>query len=281
LAGCIISIPTPGTSRGLENIPADDTGPWTNRKPTEMERVLARSDFSVDLIRFSDMRRPRTMETPTPDQLIQFYEPDTLLRGVTVQVPAMLEKYMVYRPRMTKNYAVEVELKKLNTNILTGTFWSGSWGRYAVDVEVGVLARRPDSRVVVSKTYRLTHTMTRKSYNGYAPSAERDRAMLYDLTEDTLRDVASQIQWDIRQTDARFWNLRTDEKAREKAALESLAAPAPVVNAKPSDVLLPVPAAPRPDVPNTIPAGAMDETMPVSTTTFPPEPVMDPDRMSI
>ncbi len=209
LAGCIIEIPTPtlDVSKGIDKVPLDETGSWTYRDPTEKELLLARSDFSVEIVRFTDSRRPRSMVLETNDQMIYQYDPDTLMAGVTTNVPGILGKYLSYRPRMPKHYKVEVDVRKLVTNIQTGTFWSGHWGRYHVAFEVDVIARRPDSSVVLKRTYRFDETQKREDYNGRGPTKERDRARMFDLTESILRKTAEQIGWELRMRDARKWKV--------------------------------------------------------------------------
>lgn len=224
-------------------IPVDETGPWTSRGPTQKEVILAKSDFSVDIVRFTDVRRPRSMEVDTPDQIISFYDPDVLMQGVSVQVPALLNKYLAYRPKKAKHYKVEMDLHKLRTTIKTGTFWSGSWGRYDVDMELRALARRPDSKAVWAKTYRIHLDQPRESLNGYAPSKERDRARMFDLTETVMRNAAEQIGWDIRQRDARTWDIEKEqqEKARIAAIAPVTQGLPPVVQAEVVSGAMPLP----------------------------------------
>lgn len=207
LAGCIVEIPTPSLniSNGIDKQPIDETGSWTYRDPTEKELLLARSDFSVEVVRFTDSRRPRSMQLETRDQMIYQYDPDSLMGGVSTNVPAILGKYLSYRPKMPKHYKVEMDVRKLVTNIKTGTFWSGHWGRYHVAFEVSVIARRPDSTVALQKTYRYDEMQPRQDYDGRGPSKERDRARMVDLTESILRKTAEQIGWELRMRDARAW----------------------------------------------------------------------------
>jgi hypothetical protein len=207
LGGCIFEIPTPtlDLSKGNDRMPVDETGPWTYRDPTEKELLLARSDFSVEIIRFTDSRRPRSMELSGGDQMIYNYDPDVLLGGTTYQVPGMLGKYLSYRPKMPKHYKVEIDLKRLNTVIKAGTFWSGSWGRYHVDYVIDVIARRPDSTIALKKTFTYSVDQPREDTNGRGPTKERDRARMFDLTESMLRKGAEDIGWNLRMRDARIW----------------------------------------------------------------------------
>ncbi|RYG58965.1 MAG: hypothetical protein EON60_11840 [Alphaproteobacteria bacterium] len=206
LSACV-DMPGLNVSKGTDSLPMDETGEWTYRDPSEKELLLARSDFSVEMVRFTDSRRPRSMELQSDDQMIYQYDPDTLMGGVSYNVPAILGKYLSYRPRMPKNYKVEVELKRLTTVIKAGTLWSGSWGRYNVDLEVTMIARRPDSTVVARKSFRYNKDQRREDFNGRGPTKERDRTRMYDLTETLLRKAAEDIGWEIRQRDARRWHV--------------------------------------------------------------------------
>lgn len=212
LGGCLGNTSRVTTSP-LDIVPVDETGQWTNYAVTQKEALLAKSDFSVDIIRFTDLRRPRSLEIENPDQLVAYYEPDTLLHGVSTQVPALLNKYLAYRPKKEKHYKVEITLKRMKTLIETGTFWSGTWGRYVTDVDLEVVVRRPDSRVVLAKHYLAYKEQPRKGEGGYGPSKERDRSRLFDLTETSLREISTNIGWDIRQLDARHWNVAKDKPA--------------------------------------------------------------------
>lgn len=242
-------------STGRESMPLDETGPWTNRTPTEKELLLARSDFSVELVRVTDARYPRSMEALSRDQVIYQYDPDTLLGGVSTQVPAILGKYLSYRPKQPKHYKVEIEIKKLRTDILTGTFWSGFWGRYHADLELRVIARHPDSTVAVQRIYTLQEEQERQDYDGRGPSKERDRARMYDLVESLIRKSAEDIGWDIRQRDARRW------KAPAPQSIPTRLNQPPVDRASGTPNADTVPATLGP-----LPTGAQDEMAPVQDT---------------
>ena len=207
LGGCVIEVPNPleaFETRG-HTLPLDETGPWTNNPPTEKELIVARSNFSTEIVRFTDARRPRSMELHSSDQLIYEYAPDNLIGGTNYQIPALMGKFLSYKPKQTKHYMVELELKRLETVIKTGTFWSGSFGRYSANMELQATVRRPDSQVVLMRTYRYDPTQPREDYNGRGPTKERDRARMYDLVETMMREAAQDINWDIRQRDARHW----------------------------------------------------------------------------
>jgi hypothetical protein len=191
----------------------DEKGPWDSRSPTPNEQAFSRSDFSLEVVRFSDARAPESLDAAdAPDTYIYRYDPDRLMRGVSVQVPMLMEKYMGFKARLPKHYMVELELRRLHTDILTGTFLSGSGGRYHVDVEVVATARRAtDSRVGLRRFYRLELEEKRGLGQGRGPTMEQDRNAVYDLAEEALRRISSRISRELLGADARRWNVKTDK----------------------------------------------------------------------
>ncbi|RYG59166.1 MAG: hypothetical protein EON60_11225 [Alphaproteobacteria bacterium] len=279
LSACVES-PFSGVSKGYDSMPMDETGEWTFRDPTEKELLLARSDFSVEMVRFTDSRRPRSMELQSDDEMIYQYDPDTLMGGVSYNVPAILGKYLSYRPRMPKNYKVEVELKRLTTVIKTGTLLSGSWGRYSVDLEVMMTARRPDSTVVARKAFTYNKEQGREDFNGRGPTRERDRARMYDLTETLLRKAAEDISWEIRQRDARRWKVAEPQSIPTRLNMPPIDAASGTANADDMPRLTPtLPGAEPVIVPGTPADTWVDGPMPEDSGTpapdVMPEVIMD------
>lgn len=233
LGACYLPLPGPSVSELLEGgtagdygFPADDTNSWVNSGPTAKEQRLAVSDFSVELIRFTDARRARSMEMESPDKRIYEYDPDTLLQGVSFQVPAIIEKYLCYRPRKTKHYKAEIELTRLNTVIKTGDTLSGSWGRYSVTMDLNVLVRRADdSSVIMKRSITLSEEQKRLDVGGRGPSKEMDRMRMYDLTEVMLRKAAERIGWYILDQDSRRWNTKPTDPLQPVDIHEATASP--------------------------------------------------------
>lgn len=186
--------------------PHDETGPWADKGTSRKETLVARDDFSIELVRFTDARRPRSLERGPDEQAMDTYDPDDLLAGVSTRLPALYEKYLTYKPRNPKNYKVELELRELRTEVLNGNFWSGPFGRYTVRLEIEATARRPDSTVVLRRGYRFEDTHKRKTYNGRSPTLAMDEARLIDLVDVAVRTTARNFAYDIRQTDSRRWN---------------------------------------------------------------------------
>jgi hypothetical protein len=185
--------------------PADETGPWGYKGTSRKETLVARDDFSIELVRFTDARRPRSLERGPTEQIMDVYDPDDLLAGVNTRLPALYEKYLTYKPRSAKNYKVEIELRELRTEVLNGDFWHGPFGRYKVKMEMEATARRPDSQVVLRRGYRFEDVQKRKTYTGRSPSVEMDEARLIDLVDAAVRTTAKNFAYDIRQTDAKHW----------------------------------------------------------------------------
>lgn len=184
---------------------------YTHREATRQEQLIAASDFSVELVRFEDARYPRSTAFTAPDEIIYEYEPDELMQGVTYRVPVLMNKYLTYRPKMDKHYRVEMELMTLQTRIATGDFKAGHFGRYKANIEARMIVRRPDSRVVLNRVYRLTYDQPRDSFNGRSPSKEMDRGRMYDITEGLFRRLSEETAWDIRRFDAKFWHPEREQ----------------------------------------------------------------------
>jgi hypothetical protein len=194
-----------GLTRQSDFSPPMEGGVTTRLKAREREMLVARDDFSVELVRFTDARRPRSLARSPAEQTMDVYDPDTLLGGVSTRLPAMYEKYLAYKPKTPKHYKVEIELTKLHTEVRNGDFWSGRFGRYAVVLELEAQARRPDSSVVLRKVYRFTEAQRRQTFNGRSPTLGMDESRLVDLVDAAVRKTAMDFAWDIRQNDARKW----------------------------------------------------------------------------
>jgi hypothetical protein len=190
--------------------PYEGTG-LNEREPTEKEKLYGRGDYSVELVRFEDLRRPRSLAATAGDDVIYEYEPDELLQGVTYKVPVLMNKYMTWRPKQQKHYKAEMQLRKLHTRVMTGRLWSGNFGRYTVEVEAHVVVRRPDSRVAVNRSYTFELQQKRTTSNGRSPSKEMDRARQYEITEDAFRRLAEAVVYDIRRLDSRRWDVSDEE----------------------------------------------------------------------
>ncbi|MBI1309340.1 MAG: hypothetical protein GC129_05805 [Proteobacteria bacterium] len=182
-----------------------EAGPWNDIAPTGKEKALIHSDFSMEIVRFSDDRPPRLTAQDQPDRYQYRYEPDELLHGVTAHMPAMFDMYMSYRPKMPKDYKVELTLKNLESDVLVGSFWSGPQGRYRAAIHVGVLVRRSDSTVALRKDYWLDLVQRRLNADRRGPTKEEDAQALYSMLDAITRSIAADIAWDIKTGDARHW----------------------------------------------------------------------------
>ncbi|MFZ2587263.1 MAG: hypothetical protein WAZ18_03995 [Alphaproteobacteria bacterium] len=215
------------TVRDATELPPYEGLGYTHREPTVQERILSASDFSVELVRFEDARYPRSTAFTAPDEVLYEYEPDELMQGITYRVPVLMNKYMAYRPVMPKHYKVEMELLTFQTRIIGGDWKSGRFGRYFTRVEARMVARRPDSRVVLNRVYRFNIEQTRDTFNGRSPTKEMDRGRMYDLGEALIRRLAEESAWDIRRFDAMRWDLERENLAKEQAG---------EVNIRPSNI---------------------------------------------
>ena len=224
LGGCV-TIDWPAFGRDTaEAYPNYEGLGYKRRGWTQREQLLSRADFSVDVVRVSDERRPRNLQALPDDALIYQYEPDELLGGVTYRLPVLLNKYLAYRPKKPKHYLAEFEVVELRTVIAPGTFWAGGLGRYQTTLTMAVLVRRPDSRVAIRKVYSVELETPRQSFDGRSPSVEMDRGRMYDMAEDAVRLISEKVGWDIRQLDARYWRVTEDAPPPPPVRIERVGA---------------------------------------------------------
>lgn len=228
--------------------PLDEKGPWDSRYPTANEIAFAHSDFSLEVIRFTDARQPEVFDyRAEPDRYIYRYDPDVLLRGVSSQVPAIMEMYMGFKARKPKHYMVELELRKLHTDILTGTFLSGSGGRYHVEAQVVATARRAtDSSVALRHFYRIDLEQKRGLGQGRGPTSDQDQNAVYGLTEEVLRRISSRISRELLGGDARHWDIAQDQPVPHDARLRVVRDVTSPADFRPSPVSYTLPPVPTP-----------------------------------
>lgn len=175
--------------------------------------LVAKSDFSMEVVRFTDSRRPRSLERGPEEQAMDVYDPETVLHGVSTRLPALYEKYLAYKPKQPlKHYKIEFDVLDLRTEVLNGNFWSGRFGRYAIALEIEAIVRRPDSSVILRRVYKVEDGQHRKTYDGRSPSQAMDETRLTALVDAAVRKTAMDLAWDIRQVDARTWHPEREVK---------------------------------------------------------------------
>lgn len=186
-------------------MPPHESGEWIDGTPREREMLVAKTDFSMEVVRFTDIRRPRSMNIAPKEQFIDVYDPENVLQGISTRMPMLYEKYLAYKPKQLKHYKVEFDLLDLRTEILNGNFWSGRFGRYAIALELEATVRRPDSSVVLRRVYKVQDEQPRRSGDGYSPSQKMDEVRLMALVDAAVRKTSMDLAWDVRQLDARRW----------------------------------------------------------------------------
>ena len=204
-------------------------GPWSSPQtpPNAKELQLARAPFSVQLTRYADARLPESLAATTPEQRYYDYNPEELLQGSQVFIPATLEKYLAYRPHMPSHYHVETELRRLTTLIKKGTLFSGSWGRYAVDMEMLVTIRHPGrSAIITQRIFNANLEQPRPGNNGRSPTKEADRAAMVALSNQAVRTIAQNIGATIYRYNANL--LREKTPAEQQAAEKTRFKPTPM-----------------------------------------------------
>lgn len=206
-----------------------DENPFTNGSAKSKANILAKEDYTLEIIRFEDRRAARAAALDVTDDVIYEYEPDTLLGGVAHRLPVLFSKHFGYGLNKPNTLLVEMDVQKLKTLIKTGTFSSGTFGRYIVDLEIDVTVRDTDSLILLVDTYRQNFELTRKSFNGRSPSAEMDRSRAYQMVDEAVRRMAEEVALDAKPEFKkaqrnRKQQARNFERAQRKAAEEALKA---------------------------------------------------------
>lgn len=208
LAGCSDTESTQVLPRGVSYVPIQESSQWMDLDPTSRERALAKGDFSLELISFTDGRQVPNANGPIAAEDISYnYDPDLILQGVKAQVPAMIQSYLPRPPHAPKAYKLEIELLRLRTYVRTGTLFTGEWGSYVTEVEVDARVRRADSTVVLQRHYRMNLHKRRSSTHGRGPTGERDRSEIFHLVDRSFRKIAENIGWEIRTGDDWEWKI--------------------------------------------------------------------------
>lgn len=167
-------------------------------EPNRRDELLAQDNFSIDLVRFEDVRNPRSLVDDPNDDIIYEYNPDQLVNGVKYRFPVVLQKHMMFGERKEKRYMVEFELEVLKTVIKTGKLYSGPYGSFLIEIKGNAIARRPDSTVIMNEPVQVILDKRRESHNGRNPSAELDRKRMYELFDEATRHLARDIAWRVR-----------------------------------------------------------------------------------
>jgi|GEM_PF-2459831 len=203
-----------------------DENPFTNGSAKSKANVLAKENYTLDIIRFDDRRTARAAARDVTDDVIYEYEPDTLLGGVAHRLPVLFSQHFGYGLNKPNTLLVEMDVQKLKTLIKTGTFTSGNFGRYIVDLEIDITVRDTNSAILLVDTYRENFELRRKSFNGRPPSAEMDRSRTYQMVDEAVRRMAERVALDVKPEfkkaqAKRKQEARNFERAQRKATKEA------------------------------------------------------------
>ena len=169
---------------------------------TQRLKILKGVDFSVELLTFNDNRLPESF-VPNPEQTTHWeYEPDKLLGGVKLRIPALMRAALNFNPQQVtaseRQFLAEIDLRMLRTNILTGTFTSGPYGRYNVEVQADVVVRDRASRAVLNQPFRVVLQKNRPAYRGGQTPAKVDEARMMKLADSAIQTLATDIAWALK-----------------------------------------------------------------------------------
>lgn len=193
-----------GVSGCVTSYKAPEENPFEGEQTT-IPKYLEKLDFTMDIIRFEDRRRARSIPKDPTGNVIYEYDADQLLSGVSHRLPVLFSKHFGYGLVKPNTLLVEIDLQKLKTSIKTGTISTGKFGRYFIDLEADITVRDTDSSVLNTETYKQTFDLKRTSFDGRSPSSEMDRSRMYQVVEEAVRRMVADV---VKDTKPRFRKAR-------------------------------------------------------------------------
>ena len=170
-----------------------------SRNDLAKARSLAKMPYSFELVRFHDRRTPQERSSMVEEGVIYEYTPDQLMRGVESYMGSSLKRFLTFGPQKEEVFKMEYELRRLRTYIGSGSFVSGMFGKYRAIMEVDVIARDEDSRVIFKDTVKLEADESRRSDAGRHPSAQKDSQEMEGLIRRLTRKLAIHSAWKVRK----------------------------------------------------------------------------------
>ena len=188
-----------GQDKGVEYGVALDSDNLIYRDTGAKIGALKRSNFTIDLIRFTDARIPENFENMVSDEVIYEYVPDKIMHGVGSYLAPTINHYLKYGKRKENIYKMEVELKRVRTFIRTGDFLSGPFGKYVAALEGDVVIRDEDSKVIMQTSIQVVNEEKRKAIDGSHPNMKQDRKAMMIAVRNGAKTFALKSAWGLRK----------------------------------------------------------------------------------
>lgn len=179
---------------------------WSENQPIVNERAsdrLAANHVNVRLVNFVDSRLPVAFADKPDDNIIFEYTPENLTQGNLMD---MLKAYVskglpeVYNP--VHDIVLDVKVKNVRTAILEGNFFTGSFGRYVIQIDADVKAVNATTNNQVFQAVVSTETQaTRGPSEGRHPSEQMDELAMRQLLKQAGQDFANKV---VRELASRF-----------------------------------------------------------------------------
>lgn len=164
------------------------------------EDALKREEFYIDLASVVDRRRGEDRYVrPTGAGKIYEYDPNSFLQGLETYVKNAYEGKLSRISRGTKRLVVDLEIEKFKMQISKGSFFTGPYGRYEVDMTYTMIVRDHNSDVIFTDTIEYHEDQKRDAYRGHHPSSKQDEAVMKKMVRDAVQKTAVDMGWLIHR----------------------------------------------------------------------------------
>lgn len=190
----------------LSGCSATEMKNWAENQPIVNERAadrLAANHVNVRMTNFVDARLPVAFAKQADDNVIYEYTPENLAQGNLMD---MLKAYVgnslpeVYNP--VHDVVLDVRVKNVRTAIMEGTFLTGGFGRYMIQIDAEVKAVNASTNNQIFMTTVSTETQASRGPSaGRQPSEDMDELAMRQLLKQAGQDFANKV---VRELANRF-----------------------------------------------------------------------------
>lgn len=169
----------------------------TYRSDAAKKDAMRDEQFRLNLHRVTDLRLPEDRIVLDDEHIIHDYQPSELVKGLEDYVHSSINKYMVYPNDADIQLGLEVDIKKFHAAIEYGFFMRQ--GKYVADVEVEILVRDEQSKVLMRETVVVKREKGRGNFKGNLPSASRDKKEMRKILKGMMQELTLDIGWAVHK----------------------------------------------------------------------------------
>ena len=200
------------------------------RNEVAKKDALKREEFELHLASVVDRRDPADRAVvPTGEGKIYEYDPNEFLQGMEVYVKSALSGRLRRVSDGNIKLVVDLEIEKFRTWIRSGTFLSGPYGHYEVDMAVNMIVRDEQSNILLSEHVEYKDSKRRLPYRGHHPSAVADSKEMKKLVVEGIEGLSTKMGWLVHRAfndQRKYYRPETFERKFETDSEDKNAIPA-------------------------------------------------------